>query len=205
MLWPRYVSSSTLASLCQLPGSCVEMPGLQTWEIFGWLVSLAKADWERMRLAIDPIILYAKMCCAFISLFVNYDAFVTLAKISVAVEDIAKDWELCYCVHWVTLKQMKLLTLIKDIQDIPLKANKNLNLVQKLKTYTYVYYYSSSFCGELIFSNIIESLFFVGSVTMSPIPMMIWSPALVRPPQALGATASWLLKNKHQNTLQIFG
>ena len=57
MLWPRYVSSSTLASLCQLPGSCVEMPGLQTWEIFGWLVSLAKADWERMRLAIDPIII----------------------------------------------------------------------------------------------------------------------------------------------------
>ena len=29
---PRYVSSSTLASLCQLPGSCVEMPGLQTYE-----------------------------------------------------------------------------------------------------------------------------------------------------------------------------
>ena len=31
---------------------------------------------------------------------------------------------------------MKLLTLIKDVQDIPLKANKNWNLVQKLKTYT---------------------------------------------------------------------
>ena len=61
-------------------------------------------------------------------------------KFPVAVEDIAKGWELCYCVHWVQLKQMKFLTLIKDIQDIPLKANKNWKQVQKLMVYMNIFY-----------------------------------------------------------------
>ena len=61
-------------------------------------------------------------------------------KFPVAVEDIAKGWELCYCVHWVQLKQMKFLTLIKDIQDIPLKANKNWKQVQKLMVYMNIYF-----------------------------------------------------------------
>ena len=84
---PRYVSSSTLASLCQLPGSCVEMPGCKLMKkhrknigIFGLRrFQLRMADWERI-IYWQLIPLYPKICCAFISLFVNYEAFVTLAK-----------------------------------------------------------------------------------------------------------------------------
>ena len=148
-----------------------------------------------MRLAIDPIIY--KICCAFLSLFVNYEAFVTLAKCSVAVEDITKGWELCY--HLCSLGHLKTNETPDANQG---HSRHSIKGQQKLEAGTkandihkYILSYIIRLCGELIFSNILFNFSpysFIGSVTMSPIPMMIWSPAPVRQPQPLGATASWL-------------
>ena len=204
-LWPRYVSSSTLASLCQLPGSCVEMPGCKLMKKHRKFSDCGGFNCAigRMRLAIDPIIY--KICCAFISPFVNYEAFVTLAKISS-----------CCWRHRQRLRTLLLCSLgpIKT-NEVP-DANQghsghSIKGQQKLEAGTKANgiheYILFGLCGELIFSNILFNFSpysFIGSVTMSPIPMMIWSPAPVRQPQALGATASWLPKKQTSNTWQIF-
>lgn len=75
----------------------------------------------------------------------HWPKFPLLLKTSPKVENSA-----IICVHWVTLQQMKLLTLIKDI---PLKANKNWKQVPKLMVYINIYYYILLVCVVNWFSQ----------------------------------------------------